>query len=167
MNIEDITSPESILHRPENLLGVLSRERMYDVTESSNDALESVNKMIEVQPRRNGTDPYLFMSTVARKTDVLGGVVKSSHDPELAKSTPIRNLSSREVVTDRAHLAYINNLTSSAKTDQPKLSEEEKLLSNLRQDVGELAKPAVEVQRNVASEAPGFAAINDQFALGA
>ncbi len=115
--MDPLFSPEFLLS-PERLFGAVVEWRRTLIDRSSVEAAQALGAMREIHPEREYQNRKLFMSSVARNTDIFGSVVESDHDPLLANVTPIRRESPEVVETEKAHIAYLNAVSGDLRAEK-------------------------------------------------
>lgn len=136
----DPTNPE-ILHVPDLLRRIVDYRANLLAQEASwvTTALRHMDSVNEVRESKN---KRLFMSSVARNTDVIGAFagVDSMHDPAVASKIPEYLIQTDEKVTAE-HIAAVNESIQQYQTKQEKPTEEDLQLARLRDRVQLLSTP--------------------------
>ena len=119
----------------------------------------ALKHMDSVHNDRETTNKRLFMSSVARNTDMIGSLagINSTHNPEIAQNIPEYLLPVDSEVSAE-HIAEVNKRTLVQREQQEQPSAEDVRLAELRQQVSDLSTPLNNTD---------FTADNDQFARAA
>ncbi len=136
--MDDFFGPENLLS-PERLFGEIVRFRQTHLEASYGDAFQALDTIRQVDPIREHQNRKLFMSSVARKTDILGSVVDSQHDPLIANVTPIHQEPIEVVETDQAHIAYLRAVTGDLEEERDsEIPEDVRRIYTARQHLDEV-----------------------------